>query len=97
MNSGNAELVRRGQQRLAGFTTMLAAPSFVATQTAQFAGFNEEEAEAIQTLSKTPWSDAPKNVVRVGDKIYTNDTQFIDSYSPLKEPINGSTKSNSIW
>ncbi len=87
MNSGNAELVRRGQQRLAGFTTMLAAPSFVATQTAQFAGFNEEEAEAIQTLSKTPWSDAPKNVVRVGDKIYTNDTQFIDSYSPLKEPI----------
>jgi len=87
MNSGNAELVRRGQQRLAGFTTMLAAPSFVATQTAQFAGFNEEESEAIQTLSKTPWSDAPKNVVRVGDKIYTNDTQFIDSYSPLKEPV----------
>ena len=87
MNSGNAELVRRGQQRLAGFTTMLAAPSFVASQTAQFAGFNEEEAEAIQTLSRTPWSDAPKNVVRVGDKIYTNDTQFIDSYSPLKEPV----------
>jgi len=87
MNSGNAELVRRGQQRLAGFTTMLAAPSFVATQTAQFAGFNEEESEAIQTLSRTPWSDAPKNVVRVGDKIYTNDTQFIDSYSPLKEPV----------
>lgn len=88
MNSGNEELVRRGQQRLAGFTAMLAAPSFVATQTAQFAGFNEEEAEAIQTLSKTPWSDAPKNVVRMGDKIYTNDTQFIDSYSPLKEPFN---------
>ena len=87
ISSGNSELVRRGQQRLAGFTAMLAAPSFVASQTAQFAGFNEEEAEAIQTLSKTPWSDAPKNVVRAGDKLYTNDTQFIDSYSPLKEPV----------
>ena len=87
ITSGNDELVRRGQQRLAGFTTMLAAPSFVASQTAQFAGFNDDEAEALQTLSRTPWSDAPKNVVRMGDKLYTNDTQFIDSYSPLKEPI----------
>ena len=87
ITSGNSELVRRGQQRLAGFTTMLAAPSFVSSQTAQFAGFNDDEAEALQTLSRTPWSDAPKNVVRMGDKLYTNDTQFIDSYSPLKEPI----------
>ena len=87
ITSGNDELVRRGQQRLAGFTAMLAAPSFVASQTAQFAGFNDDEAEALQTLSRTPWSDAPKNVVRMGDKLYTNDTQFIDSYSPLKEPI----------
>ena len=87
ITSGNLELARRGRNRLAGFTTMLAAPSFVASQTAQFAGFNEEETEAIQTLSRTPWSDAPKNVVRMGDKMYVNDTQFIDSYSPLKEPV----------
>lgn len=87
ITSGNAELASRGRQRLAGFTAMIAAPSFVASEAAQYAGFNEDEAEAIQTLTKTPWSDAPKNVVRFGDKLYVNDTQFIDSYSPLKEPF----------
>lgn len=87
ITSGNPELAKRGAKRLAGFATMVAGPSYVASESMRIAGFNEEEAEAIQTLTKTPWSDAPKNVVRIGDKIYTNDTQFVDSYSPLKEPF----------
>ena len=87
ITSGNAELAARGAKRLAGFTAMVSGPSLIAGQSMQLAGFNEEEAEAIQTLTKTPWSNAPKNIVRIGDKLYTNDTQFVDSYSPLKEPF----------
>ena len=87
ISSGNAELVKRGTARLAGFSASMAGWSALSNETYRWAGFDEEEQKAIQKLSETPWSQAPRNVVRFGDTIYTNDTQFIDSYSTVKEPF----------
>jgi len=87
LSSGNAELVKRGTARLAGFSASMAGWSALSDATYRWAGFDEEEQKAIQKLSETPWSSAPRNVARFGDTIYTNDTQFIDSYSTVKEPF----------
>ena len=89
IGSGNKELVVRGSQRLAGFTTAMTGVSGLAYQSAQLAGLTEEEQEAVQTLSNTPWSKSPRIITRGEDgKLYTADTQFIDSYSPIKTPFN---------
>jgi len=87
ISSGNAQLIKRGTARLAGFSASMGGWSALSNETYRWAGFDEEEQKAIQKLSETPWSQAPRNVVRFGDKIYTNDTQFIDSYSTVKEPF----------
>lgn len=88
ISSGNPTLVARGTQRLAGFGVAMTGFGGMANYTAQVAGFTEEEADAIQTLSQTPWSKAPRNIIRGEDgTIYTNDTQFIDSYSTIKAPF----------
>lgn len=88
ISSGNAELMKRGAQRMAGFTTVMGGWSLAADYTAELAGLTQEENEAIQQLSQTPWSKAPKNIVVDADgKIYVNDTQFIDSYSVIKAPL----------
>ena len=87
INSGNPTLRARGLQRLAGFSTAMAGAGTIASSTAQLAGLSTEEAEAIQHLSETPWSKAPRNIARIDDKLYVNDTQFIDSYSVIKTPI----------
>lgn len=87
INSGNSELKKRGLQRMAGFTTAMTGAGVIASSTAQLAGLNSEEAEAVQKLSETPWSKSPRNIVRDGDKFYVNDTQFIDSYSAIKTPL----------
>lgn len=87
ISSGNAVLMKRGAARLAGFSASMTGWSAVSNETYRWAGFDEEEQKAIQKLSETPWSQAPRNVVRFGDTIYTNDTQFIDSYSTVKEPF----------
>ena len=88
ISSGNKELVKRGALRLTGFTASMAGWNELSKASYSWAGFDEEEQKAIQKLSETPWSKAPRNVVRFGDTIYTNDTQFIDSYSTVKEPFN---------
>lgn len=87
ISSGNAELIKRGTTRLTGFSASMAGWSTLSDATYRWAGFDEEEQKAIQKLSETPWSSAPRNVARFGDTIYTNDTQFIDSYSTVKEPF----------
>lgn len=87
INSGNNTLKARGLQRLAGFSTAMAGTGVIASSAAQLAGFSNEEADAVQKLSETPWSKAPRNIVRIDDKVYVNDTQFIDSYSPIKTPF----------
>ncbi len=87
INSDNPVIKRRGMQRLGGY---IATNSLWATSAkigAVAMGLSEEESEAIQEMSHTPWSKAPKIPVRWGDEIVTIDTQFIDSYSTVKEPF----------
>tara|TARA_R110000772_G_scaffold185613_1_gene296764 strand:- start:2061 stop:6212 length:4152 start_codon:yes stop_codon:yes gene_type:complete len=87
ISSGNKVLQVRGSKRLAGFSTAMAGSGVLAGATAKMAGLTEDEAAAVQNLSETPWSKSPRNIARVGDKLFVNDTQFIDSYSPIKTPI----------
>jgi len=88
LSSGNPELVKRGAQRMAGFATVSSGWGLMSSYTADMAGFTEEENQAIQYLSQTPWSKAPKNVYRDEEgQIFLNDTQFIDSYSVIKGPL----------
>lgn len=87
INSGNKILRNRGLRRLSGFTATMVGAQSIANGTAKLAGFNEEEQKAIQTLSKAPWSDAPKNILVVDGKIYVNDTKSIDSYNAVKTPV----------
>lgn len=89
LGSGNDVLRKRGQLRLAGMATGAFGFTLGSTATYQLAGFDSEEQRAIQRLSATPWSQAPKNVIRIDDKLYVNDTQYIDSYSAVKEPFAG--------
>jgi hypothetical protein len=87
IGSGNDVIRRRGLQRLAGISTGAFGFTLGATATYQLAGFDSEEQKAIERLAATPWSKAPKNVIRIDDKLYVNDTQYIDSYSAVKEPF----------
>ena len=85
--SDNPVIKQRGMQRLAGYIATNSVWAGSATAGAMFAGIGEEENEAIQRMAHTPWSKSPKIPVRWGDEIITIDTQFIDSYSTVKEPF----------
>ncbi len=88
INSGNSTLRARGLKRLGGFAATNGAFYAAGSATAKLAGLTEEEREAAQTLTETPWSkDAPKLFLRIDGKLHTSDTQFLDSYSVIKEPI----------
>ena len=88
INSGNSTLRARGLERLGGFATTNGAFYAAGSATAKLAGLTEEERESAQTLTETPWSkDAPKLFLRIDGKLHTSDTQFLDSYSVIKEPI----------
>jgi len=86
--TGNPVLVKRGKQRLAGFATSMSAWQGMAITGGYLAGLGTEEQEAVQKLSHTPWSKATRIPFRTDDgKLFVADTQFLDSYSVLKEPI----------
>ena len=87
--SGNKVLQMRGAQRLSGFFVSAAGWEIAASTSAGLAGFNEEEAKAAHVLSETPWSKTAPRIWKRGEdgKIYANDTQFVDSYSVIKEPL----------
>lgn len=88
IGSGNPELVARGRRRLAGFSTSVVGWGGMATLSANMVGFGEVEQQAAHTLSESPWSkDAPRIWMNMDDKLFYLDTQFIDSYSAIKEPI----------
>ena len=88
MASTNPTIRDRGLKRIAGFTVTTSGMTAMANMSANLAGFDEEQQKAISILSETPWSQtAPRNILNIDGKIYTNDTQYIDSYSPLKEPL----------
>jgi len=87
ITSGNEVLAQRGLTRLAGLVTQGSVFAGGGAATAQMAGLGPEEEAAIQEISKTPWSNAPRLVTRIDGELYTVDTQFIDSYSTIKQPI----------
>ena len=88
ITSGNSVIAARGRARLAGFTASMGAFEGIAGTAAYLTGITNEEEEAIQRVSHTPWSKATRIPFRGPDgDIFVADTQFIDSYSVLKEPI----------
>ena len=88
MNSGNRVLAARGRARFAGFTASMGGFEGIATTASYLSGITNEEEQAIQNVSHTPWSKATRIPFRSPDgDIFVADTQFIDSYSVLKEPI----------
>ena len=88
ITSGNAVIAARGRRRLASFTASMGAWEGIATTASYLAGITNEEEEAIQNISHTPWSKATRIPVRGSDgTLFVADTQFIDSYSTIKEPI----------
>jgi len=86
--SGNTALRNRGLQRLSGFAASMAAWEGIAEGASYLAGLSQEEQDAVQKLSHTPWSKATRIPYRGEDgQLFVADTQVLDSYSSLKEPI----------
>lgn len=88
ITSGNEVLRNRGLARLAGFTVSSSAWSGLSYGGAYYMGWTEEQQQAAEVLSETPWSkDAPKYFTMLDGKVASLDTQFLDSYSAVKEPL----------
>lgn len=89
INSGNAVLRARGMKRAAGYFGSTIGWYGLSQGTAALSGLSQEEKEAIDVMTETPWSkDSPRNYIRGDDgKIFANDIQFLDSYSYVKEPL----------
>jgi hypothetical protein len=81
-------LRNRGLKRLAGFTVSTGAWAGLSTVGAMALGWDEQQKEGAEILSETPWSkDSPKYFTYIDGDLVSLDTQFIDSYSVIKEPL----------
>jgi hypothetical protein len=88
ITSGNEILRNRGLKRLAGFTVSTGAWAGLSTVGAMALGWDEQQKEGAEILSETPWSkDSPKYFTYIDGDLVSLDTQFIDSYSVIKEPL----------
>lgn len=88
IGSGNAVMMTRGLKRLAGFSASMFGWHGISKMSANLVGLTEEEKQALDVISETPWSkSSPRIYIRIGDKIHSADTQFLDSYSFIKEPL----------
>ena len=88
ITSGNETLRNRGLKRLAGFTVSTGAWAGLGTMGATALGWDEQQKEGAEILSETPWSkDSPKYFTYIDGDLVSLDTQFIDSYSVIKEPL----------
>ena len=88
ITSGNEILRNRGLKRLAGFTVSTGAWAGLGTMGATALGWDEQQKEGAEILSETPWSkDSPKYFTYINGDLVSLDTQFIDSYSVIKEPL----------
>jgi LysM repeat protein len=88
ITSGNEILRNRGLKRLAGFTVSTGAWAGLGTVGAMALGWDEQQKEGAEILSETPWSkDSPKYFTYIDGDLVSLDTQFIDSYSVIKEPL----------
>lgn len=92
ITSGNPELRKRGMQRLVGFSAMTFGWEQAAEQSAAALGWTPEQKEAADSLVAKPWSNGPFIYFKTGDTISSLDTQFVNSYSYIQEPINAVMK-----
>jgi len=88
INSTNSALKRRGQQRLAGFMVANIGYAGLAKMTADLYGMSEQEIEDRRILKSNVFTSG-HNLMYVFDegKYYTLNTQYLDSYNTLKEPM----------
>jgi hypothetical protein len=87
LTSGNAVMARRGAQRLAFYVTVPTAWEIGSEASARLVGFNEEEEEAANVLTRTPWSQASRIYSVKDGEIHYTDIRFIDAKNTLKEPV----------
>ena len=88
ITSGNPTLRQRGLQRLSGFMLSMGSWQGAATMSAMTYGLSPEEERAIHEVTRNQWNDgATRNIVRVGDKFYTQDTTNFNSYNTIRAPL----------
>ena len=88
ITSGNPVLRNRGLKRLSGLAVTTSGWYGLSEASAHLMGWSDEEAKAHHILSETPYSqDSPRVWVMTHDGVKAIDTQFLDSYSTIKEPI----------
>jgi len=91
--SSNPVIRERGLKRLAGYGTTTAGWGAAAKGSEMLLGLSEEEAQAIDVASETPWSkSAPRIKMIMNDwqgkqKLVAMDTQYVNSYSTVQEPF----------
>ena len=88
MASGNSQLQKRGAKRFAGRTATAGMWYGAQEALSKLYGFTTEQLDAIQTADETPWSTvSPRLPFIMDDKIYTIDTQFLNSYETVNAPF----------
>ena len=90
INSDNPTLIKRGLQRLAGFTVTSSGFTGLSAATASFLGWSDEEREAHTVLAEGPYNkNSPKiwSISSDGQVGYF-DTKYIDPIEYIKTPIN---------
>jgi hypothetical protein len=88
ITSGNPVLRKRGLLRLGGYTASAVGWGAFADWSAGAVGLTEDQAEQARIIIETPWSkDSNVAWSKIGEDLYYADTQFLDSYSTMKEPI----------
>ena len=86
--SGNPVLKQRGLQRLSGYMLSMGSWQGAATGTAIAYGLSPEEQTDIRTVTKTDYNDgATRNIIRVGNEFYTQDTTNYNSYNTIRAPL----------
>ena len=88
ITSGNDVLRTRGLKRLGGYMGSIVGWEALSSWSAGAVGLTEDQAEQARIIIETPWSKH-SNVAwnKIGEDLYYADTQFLDSYSTMKEPI----------
>ena len=86
--SGNPVLKQRGLQRLSGYMLSMGSWQGAATGTAIAYGLSPEEEAAINTVTETDYNrGGSRNIVRAGNKFYTQDTTNYNSYNTIRAPL----------
>ena len=88
ITSGNPVLKERGLQRLSGYMLSMGSWQGAATATGLTYGLSDAEQDAIHKVTETEWNrGGTRNIVRAGDKFYTQDTTNYNSYNTIRAPL----------